>query len=134
MLDLNDIATADQTTLDLLHPVTRAPLGATVILAGPEHPIRRQAVFARQRKARAAMQKAGRVVLGDPEDDESEAVVHLAACTLGWNGITRDGKPVDFTPGAAVQIYGDPRLAWLRDQVQAALDSRDLFITGSAKP
>jgi hypothetical protein len=134
MLDLDSITQAQTASVDIVHPLTNQPTGARVTLAGPEHPTRKALKWKRQRQLRAQYQKAGRVVFGDPEEDEAETIEVLAACTLGWEGIADDGQPVAFSEAAARELYARPELAWLRAQLAAALEQQEVFIktSGSA--
>lgn len=108
-------------------PTSGAPTPMVVTLAGPEHPDRKRLLFAKQRRMRSQLSKTGKVQLNDPEEDEAEELDQLVACTLGWRG-----APVAYSRDAARQLYTDPRRRWLRDQVQAALQERELFTRRSA--
>lgn len=132
MFDLSTIVEQQTAEVELLHPVTRIPLGAIILVAGPEHPKRKKLNFDVQRKLRAAFARKGKFEASDPEDDEAESIATLAALTLGWKGMARDGKELPYSPEAAQQLYADPNLAWLRIQVRQALDDRENFIGGSA--
>lgn len=128
LLDLDDFEDVTSADLRIKHPETGAPTSVTITLAGPEHPDRKRILFARQRRMRNQLQKTGKLQLQDPADDEIDETDLLAACTLGWSGIVVGGQPVVYSPQAALAIYGNPKRRWLRDQVKAALDERELFI------
>lgn len=129
-LDLSTINELAEADVVIKHPVTGAPTGALVTLAGPEHPKRKQLIFTRTRKLRAKFQKSGKVQLDDPEDEEADGVSYLAACTLGWIGFSESGKEVPFSTQAAVDLYS--RIGWLRAQINQALEDRENFIAVSA--
>lgn len=133
MFDITTITDAPTATIELKHPITGAPLGATITVAGPEHPTRKGIDFAKQRKLRAAIQKTGKLEISDPADDELDAVDKLAACTLGWDGMAEAGQPVEFSKAAAAKLYATEGLGWLRAQVWAAMDERERFITACAQ-
>lgn len=133
MLDLNDIREAQTAEIELIHPATRAPLGAAVTVAGPEHPKRKQILWDRQRRLRAKFQKAQKLTFSDPAEEESDEIEYLAACTLGWRGFMAGGADLPFSPAEAIRMYSDPELAWLRAQVRAGLDDVELFIRSSAR-
>ena len=97
-----------------------------ITLAGPEHPDRKRRLFARQRRMRAQLAKTGKLPTSDPEDDDADQVDDLVACTLGW-----EGSVLPYSPDTARKLYGDSKRRWLRDQVQAALDERELFMRSS---
>ena len=129
-LDLSTINELAEADVVIKHPVTGAPTGALVTLAGPEHPKRKQLIFTRTRKLRAKFQKSGKVQLDDPEDEEADGVSYLAACTLGWIGFSESGKEIPFSTQAAVDLY--TRIGWLRSQINQALEDKENFIALSA--
>ena len=122
--DFEDVESAEVRIKD---PTTGAPTPMVIVLAGPEHPDRKRLLFARQRRMRAQLSKTGKVQLADPEEDEAEELDNLLACTLGWRG-----AQVAYSRDAARTLYTDSRRRWLRDQVQAALQERELFTRRSA--
>ena len=82
--DLDDFEDIESACIQVKHPLTGAPVeGMYVMLAGPEHPKRRELVLDRQRQARAKMMKAQRMQLSDPAEDEASELTMLVACTLG---------------------------------------------------
>jgi hypothetical protein len=125
--DINAFEDALEGELRIKHPITGAPTTMVVQLAGPEHPLRRSIVLARQRRMRAQVARTGSVQIGDPEDDAAEDLELLVACTLGWRGAAQP-----YSPAAARELYGDVRRRWLREQVHLGLQDRQLFMTGSA--
>lgn len=132
MLDIKTITESQSAEIDIRHPVTRELLGASVTLAGPEHPKRKAIRFGLQRRVRAQFAKSGRPALRDPEQDDTDNIKLLAECTLGWKGIAEDGKEIAFSEAAAAELYGRPEMGWLREQLVVALDERENFIKGSA--
>lgn len=110
------------------NPQTGAPTAMVVTLAGPEHPVRKQRLFARQRRLRSGLAKTGRLPMVDPEDDDADEIDDLVAFTLGWQGAA-----VPYSADAARALYSDPRRQWLRAQVKAALDEREAFTGSSAR-
>ncbi|NVO06589.1 MAG: hypothetical protein HXX19_11975 [Rhodoferax sp.] len=133
MFDISTISDAPSAVIDITHPVTGVSLGATVTIAGPEHPARRAIEFAKQRKLRAAIQKTGRLELSDPADDALDAIDRLATCTLDWSGISDGGQAVVFSKSAAQKLYANESLGWLRAQLLCAMDERERFIQACAQ-
>lgn len=131
MLDIKTITEAQSAEIEIRHPITKALLGASVTLAGPEHPKRKSIRFSLQRRVRAQLAK-NRTPVRDPEEDDAENIKLLAECTLGWKGIADDGVEIPFSMEAAAELYGRPEMGWLRDQLVTALDDRENFIAGSA--
>ena len=108
------------------------PTGVVFELAGPEHPERKRIAYALARKNQARYNKTGRVELMDPEEMESLKAENLAAYTLGWKNYVDDsGAPVPFSKAAALELYRDPEMAWLVDQLDTALGDKELFIRRS---
>jgi hypothetical protein len=131
---LSSIVDAACANVDLKHPKTGELLGAQVSLAGPEHPKRKALEFARQRRARAAFQKAGKIEMTDPADDDVDASDFLASCILGWSGLDNDdGTPMVYSSDAANQLLTKEGHGWLRFQLQTALGERERFIVSSAQ-
>ena len=124
-LAFEDVPTGE---LHVKNPLTGAPTGMVITLAGPEHPDRKRRLFARQRRMRAAVAKAGRMVASDPVDDAAEELDDLVANTLGWHTAA-----VPYSADAARALYSDPKRRWLCDQVRQALDERELFMRSSAQ-
>lgn len=120
-------------TVTIKDPETGAPTALVIELAGPEHPNRKRDTFQKQRRMRQELAKSGKVSFDDPEEEDSENAERLASYTLGWRGMLNDaGQAVPFSREAALAVYRDPELRWLRDQVSIALDERERFIKRSA--
>lgn len=132
MFDVSSIRTVQVATIALRHPVTGEAIGATVDLAGPEHPKRKAIQLAAERRARADRARGVQVDDG-PEDRRLETARMLAGYTLGWSGIAEGGQPVPFSEEAALKLYSDPALSWLVDQVVEAFATRANFIESSGK-
>jgi len=104
------------------------PTGVTFVLAGPTHPVRKQAQLAINRKLIAHANKTGKVELPDPEDAEADRIKNLANSTLAWNGfVNDDGQDVPFSTDAALELYKDPEMLWLVDQIDTALAEKSNF-------
>lgn len=123
--DFEDVLTAE---VRIKNPATGAPTPMVVTLAGPEHPDRKRIQFNKSRRLRAELSKTGKLPVTDPEDDEADETEMLVACTIGWTG----AEPA-FSKQAARAVYVDPKRRWLRDQVLAALNERELFTRASVQ-
>lgn len=109
------------------------PTGVVFEIAGPEHPERKRITYALARRGQQRFNKTGRPEMLDPEEMESMKAEHLAAYTLGWTGyVDESGTPVAFSKATALALYQDPEMAWLVDQLDAALANKELFIKRSA--
>ncbi len=130
-MDLNGIIEAETGSYQLKHPVDGAPLDVTFTLAGPEHPTRQKLALQMSRDMRRRVQKAGKLVLEDPEDELEQETDFLVSCTLGWKNLEIGGKPVEFSPGEARTLYTSPKFAWVRRQIRKALDDAEVFTVSS---
>lgn len=127
-LNLEDFEDVLMAEVRIKNPTTGAPTSMVVQLAGPEHPDRKRIAFAKSRRMRAALAKTGKIPVSDPEEDEQDETDMLVACTIEWRGAS-----TPFSKDAARKLYSDPKRRWLRDQVLAALNERELFTRASAQ-
>lgn len=51
----------------------------------------------------------------------------LAAAIVGWEGVEIDGKPLEYSPEAAIKLVTDERTAWVAEQVAPFSLSRRNF-------
>ena len=117
-MDLSKIRARDSIKVEIDHPACE---GVVFELAGPNHPItlkcqqERNAELGQMRKR--------------PTREEKEAWVlgTIADRILGWEGVEWDGKPLEFTRAAAVNLLGNPNLSFVRDQLLAALRGDEDF-------
>jgi hypothetical protein len=68
------------------------------------------------------------------EELEAEQTERLATLTLGWHlvGLNGEGLDVDFSEGAAVELYTANAMRWLREQVELFLNNRANFTKASS--
>lgn len=66
------------------------------------------------------------------ESLDSDAASYLAKLTKRWN-ITMGGTKPECTTQAALSLYNDKALAFIREQVDAAIGERTNFLKGSPK-
>ena len=121
--DLDVVAAANRgADVELVHPITREPLGSTITILGRDSDEYRAAV-AEQARKRAQSRNKGAISFTEVDDG---ALDILAACTTGWSGIVENGEPVQFSPAEARRIY--KKYPWIREQVDEALADRSLFL------
>jgi hypothetical protein len=125
--DLDSVEDLFAAEYELLHPVTEAPTGAFITLAGPEHPGRKKIAMDLMRRLRATAARA-KQAMPDPEEDARESVKLLAKVTLGWRGIRKKGVLVAFSEAEAAELYGDPKRQWVVKQLLQAMNDQELFI------
>ena len=106
MTNLRSIKLVESATVEIKDPSDGTALGVFFELAGPEHPERKRIAFAQSRRALKRYEKTGRIEMPDPEEAEQTKLESLAAYTLGWRGyVDADGKAVDFSKAAALELY-----------------------------
>lgn len=122
--------------LVLVHPVTRQPMrdaegnNAYIDHYSADSEIARKHQRTVQRR-RLAMR--GRMKI-TPEEIEGEAVEILAALTVGWHLVDLKGKVIDlpFTADNARELYANPAVGWLREQIDESTADRGNFSQGSS--
>lgn len=131
-LDALAIDVTQTVKVTLLNPKTRQPIRddagneayiELVSLDSPEVLAVQKAAINKRLKMR------GRATV-TADEIEAERAETLIAATKSWNLISLDGKPlnVDLTPVTARTVYTDARFAWIREQVNEALDDRATFL------
>jgi len=129
MNPFKDITDKHDADVELLHPVTRNPLGAAITIAGPEHPKRKAILADRARRIRRKLERTGKLKLDDPETEEADRIELLAGCTLGpdyarppvdapatWRAPHADAADLANTDWW--KAFGDPDLDALIDAVE----------------
>lgn len=51
------------------------------------------------------------------KDSDDFTIPIIAACTLSWEGVEWEGEPMECTPENAEKLYRNPKLGWLKRQV-----------------
>lgn len=131
-LDALALDVSTPVSITLLHPKTRQPLRdesgveasiSVVPLDSPEVQKVQKAALNKRLKAR------GRVTLS-ADELEAERTETMVVATKGWHLVSLDGKAlgVPFTHESARVVYSDPRFAWIKEQVNEALDDRATFL------
>ena len=125
-MDLNEIKIADKSeegeVLTVLHPVTYTETDIKIRLAGSD-----SARYRNKIKKIAEKDKGKRKNNFNLDAAERQGAEILAACTLDWKGIQRGGVDIPFTYENAVELYADPNLRWLREQVDEFIADRTNF-------
>lgn len=119
----------------IVHPVSRQPLRdlegreAFIELYSSDSEVARNHIRAVSRR-RLALRGRGKVT---PEELEAEQVELLAVLTNSWYLLGLDGEVigVDFTTENARELYSDPSVAWLREQVDEFAADRANFSKAS---
>lgn len=121
----------------IVHPVSRQPLRdaegkeAYIDLYSADSEVARKHHRTVQRR-RLAMRGRGKLT---PEELDAENVELLAALTTGWYLLDLAGNVIDVPSNAenAREIYGNSKIAWLREQVdEYAVDRGNFSMASSA--
>ena len=133
--ELNSLALSDETTVQLVHPVTEMPLYAPVkkgedseskpvqvSVKGSASQAYRKAVDAMMKRAAKRGKREA-----TPEEVREQSVDFLVALSVKIDNMTLDGEPVDNAE-AFRKLYSDPRYDWVKDQVNTALNSVESFL------
>ena len=130
MFNLDSLALNDTTELQLVHPVTEELLFAdkeqtkpvAIVLFGTSSKQYRNAITAMQnRQLRRGKKAASAELLRE------ESVNLLVACSDKALNLTYKEAPLD-NENAFRALYSDPKFAWVKDQVDAALGDVSRFL------
>lgn len=126
-IDLAAFDHVDTTDVVIVHPATKEPIGLTITVMGSDS----EAYQKLQRaKINRRLKQKNRKPLTAEQIDE-EATQDLAHATLGWS---QNGQPTALVGGKhlpceydnVVALYN--RLPFIKEQVDAAIGDRSLFI------
>lgn len=95
----------------------------TITLLGEDSDV---AVKARNATTNRRIQQGARAKV-TAEGISSDNAAYLAKLTTGWN-ITLGGEKAEFSQEAALKLYANPKLAFIREQVQAFVEDRANFL------
>jgi hypothetical protein len=134
-LDLNDLnvtAPADSgTVIELEHPVTGKPLVDDEGKPYYVDALGDDATEVRKIDRKHADRRAEKIRRGkdwaDADTLETESIERLTAATRGWYLPPMGGKTVEFNRITAREVYGNPGLSWIVEQVTRAMRDRKRF-------
>lgn len=120
----------DGAEIELLHPVTKAPLGQFISIVGKDsdafNAYVEESSDADTRKA-FVNQRKGRVP--DPKylaARKAETIQLLVACTTGFRNVMFGGAPLAFNEANATKLYTS--LPWVKQQIDDAVIDYENFI------
>jgi hypothetical protein len=140
-LDMNAAANAGA-WIDILHPVTGAPVGIQVQVLGTDSD-QFNALMDRFNRERFEAAKRQRAASEVEAERRARDLMTIVACTKNWRhrpadapegeevwvtGILMDGQILLYTAENAHRVYTHPGLRWLRDQVDIAIANRANFL------
>jgi hypothetical protein len=133
-IDLNSLDTAQACAkgfeLELVHPITKAPLGQFISVVGKDSPQfkehTRRIANERLRK-NALLQRRGKDgEIPTVEQIEGEAIELLVCCTTGFRNVNYGG-PFEFSEANVRKLYTEQ--AWVRGQVDEAIGDLENFMS-----
>ncbi len=107
----------------LLHPGTGDPLGATIVVAGPDSKLAKSAerqMLDRRIKGRKVQQLTA-------EELQVEGIKKLAACVISWEGVLDSGKVIECNLENVLRVFG--MCPWIAEQVAETAADRAAFFT-----
>lgn len=107
----------DGRTLHVCNPDTGEETDIEIVLRGADSPTNKRIVNTQIAKYRLLPQS--KISMDQIKADEIE---QLAACTVSWQNVELDGKPLPFSHANAVMLYS--RFSWLKDAVSAFIADR----------
>lgn len=126
--NLDSLLHRDTATVDILHPLTGAPTGMQVEMAGVDSAAHR-AVSRELRNRRLQQLQLGNRGALTAEETEADQMELLARCTVSWRGVRESGVEVACTPDNVRRVYR--AYPWLRHQVDEAMADRARFFEAS---
>ena len=109
---------------DLLDPLTGAPTGLRLRVAGPDSATQARARLKMVDELAEAADDEGRI---SAEAREKCRLNSLARCVLGWE-VSEAGEPVPFTHANVLRLLR--AAAWVHQQVDAMAGNRGAFMGG----
>jgi hypothetical protein len=77
---------------------------------------------------RFAQMQAGLKVTTSSAQMEQDALDTLVACTVDWNLTNSAGEPIPFNSSNARKLYAEPKLVFIRQQVDRFIGENANFI------
>lgn len=131
MFESLEIPVDQPARVNLVHPVSKKPLGAWISVYSIESPVAQ--AFQREIIDRRLREKVRTVSAETVELETSEM---LARLTVDWSLADLRGNPlsIPFSFENALALYRNPRLAWIRSQVNEFVSDLGNFLPETLKP
>lgn len=124
--ELNETKTIEIAAIDLLHPATGQPIGATIAVYGQDSETYQVEVRKYEdRVVEYARRNRGKVM--PAEMREKLSLERTVACVVSIDGLTENGEPVIDAKALFLKF------PWIREQVEAGIVERANFINGSSE-
>jgi hypothetical protein len=127
-----DIASSSDegTRMEIYHPTTEQSFEPNIYVwvVGMDSPLWRKHSMALQNKRMKKMMQRGRIRLTQSaEEIEADNIEMLAHCTVKWENVEWEGKPLPGSFDNFKMVY--TKLPWFREQVQMFVDDRANFLS-----
>ncbi|KFC73195.1 putative branched-chain amino acid ABC transporter [Bosea sp. LC85] len=143
LVNLGALCAANTAVMQVLHPVTNAPIGWEITFAGPGHPkaIAWSNEAAREALLRDAQIEAQRLNGREIKPESRDVDVArrnntrwVVARIVDWTPVTLEegGSAITFAEQTATEILLKPELNWLYAQCLEFLNAKASFIEASA--
>lgn len=117
------------------NPATGLPMeGETITLLGKDSKVYRDHVAKRERALLDHVNNTRRPPKLSQDQIKQQALDDLMVLTIGWALTDVNGDPLQFSKDAARDLYSDPEVAFVREQVEEFVQDRANFLTESPKP
>jgi hypothetical protein len=140
LASLNTTAACDKgTEIELVHPVTKAPLGIFWGIVGRDSTIFqehvRQQIDEDMRRAAMAKKRGKEPELLTTAKREARGLSLLVACSTGWRTVEKDsekktltfeGRELEFTETNAATVL--EKLSWIREQIDEGIADLENFM------
>lgn len=132
-MDLSDlIPKSDTITVFLRHPITGEPIkkddgtDMTITVYGQHTEAYKAAIHEQmdKRLEKAAKGRDSKITASEMDATSAEL---LAKTTVAWN-IQFNKKDYEFKIANAIQLYKDPKFAWIKNQVLAEQENFEAFL------
>lgn len=116
--------------LELIHP-TQGPLGIHLHLVGPDSKAYREEGKRLMKQRLMSGVDPKDVTKVDVDQMEKDNARLASSCIVGWDD---EFLGEVYSPERAYELMAMPELAWVREQVEAAVRDRARFFGGAQKP
>lgn len=118
--------------LQLTNTKNGLPTEQFITVLGVDSEAYQEALRAQQRRYGERMQKAKRMALPSPEEQDANSLALLVSATIAWRGFrSKAGTDIPFSAAAATQLYNS--FPEIREQVDRGISDRANFLPGDSK-
>lgn len=136
LASLDTSAACDKgTEIELMHPITKAPLGIFWAVLGRDSKVFqehvRQQLDDDLRRAATAKKRGKEPEMMTTAKREARGLALLVACSTGWrtaekSTLTFEGKELEFSEANAMKVL--EKLSWIREQIDEGIADLENFM------